>query len=145
LIAQHEAPFVVNNLGETRYVSDLLYDAAGSPDPGEWFVDLGQSGPPAVREAERRGGYTLWGLHPFLALRQQQGVALEPVVYNDSLLQRVIASVVVRWPRFLVNEQGASALQDYLTRPETQARIRAFRHPGIEGPVFWPSGNQNDN
>jgi tungstate transport system substrate-binding protein len=144
LIAEAEAPFVVNNLGETLYITDTLWNAVGRPD-GEWFIDLGQSGVPAVREAERRGGYTIWGLHPFLNLRQQQGVDLEPVVYNDSLMQRIIATVVVRRPRLLVNEKGAFALQEYLTQPATQAQIRSFRLPGIDEPVFWPAGNQNDN
>jgi tungstate transport system substrate-binding protein len=144
-IAQHEAPFVVNHLGETRYITDLLYDATGSPDPAGWLIDLGQSGVPAVREAEQRDGYTLWGLHPFLMLRQQQGVDLAPVLYDDSLLQRIIATTVVKRPPGRVNEEGAFALQEYLTQPATQARIRAFGLPGIDGPVFWPAGNQNDN
>jgi tungstate transport system substrate-binding protein len=144
-IAEQELPFVVNNLGETLYVFDTLWNAVGRPDPGQWLIDLGQSGPPAVREAERRGGYTIWGLHPFLNLRQQQGVDLQPVLFDDSILQRIIASVVVKWPPWKVNREGALALQEYLTDPATQAAIRAFRLPGIAGPVFWPAGNQNDN
>lgn len=144
-IAQQQEPFVVNDLGETRYITDTLRHAAGDPDPGEWLIDLGQSGVPAVREAERRGGYTLWGLHPFLQLRQQQGVELEPVLYDDSLLQRIIATVVVRRPPGRVNREGARALQSHLTEPATQAAVRAFRLPGIDGPVFWPAANQNDN
>jgi tungstate transport system substrate-binding protein len=145
-IAALQAPFVVNNLGETLYVTNLLYEAAGRPDPGNWFIDLGQSGPPAVRAAATRGGYTLWGLHPFLMLQQSpQPVALEPVVFDDSILQRILATVVVRRPFFLVNQEGATAFQEFLTEPATQAKIRAFRVPPVDGPVFWPAGNQNDN
>jgi tungstate transport system substrate-binding protein len=145
-IAALQAPFVVNNLGETLYVTDVLYEAAGRPDPGNWFIDLGQSGPPAVRAAAQRGGYTLWGLHPFLMLqRSPQPVALEPVVFDDSILQRILATVVVRRPFFLVNEEGASAFQEHLTHPASQARIRAFRVSGIDSPIFWPAANQNDN
>jgi tungstate transport system substrate-binding protein len=145
-IAALEAPFVVNNLGETLYVTDVLYEAAGRPDPGDWFIDLGQSGPPAVRAAAMRGGYTLWGLHPFLNLQQSpQPVALRAVAFDDSITQRILATVVVRWPRFLVNHDGATAFQEHLTRPATQAQIRAFRVPQVDGPIFWPAGNQNDN
>jgi tungstate transport system substrate-binding protein len=145
-IAALEVPFVVNNLGETLYVTDVLYEAAGRPDPGAWFIDLGQSGPPAVRAAAQRGGYTLWGLHPFLNLQQSpMPVNLEPVVFDDSIMQRILATVVVRWPFFLVNREGALAFQEHLTQPATQARIRAFRVPQVDGPVFWPAGNQNDN
>jgi ABC-type tungstate transport system permease subunit len=144
LIAEHESPFVVNNLGETLYITNTLWNAAGRPDKGDWFIDLGQSGPPAVREAESRGGYTIWGLHPFLTLQQQDPVHLDPVVFNDALMQRIIATVVVKRPSD-VNRKGALALQRYLTDPATQAQIRSFRLPHIDQPAFWPAGNQNDN
>lgn len=145
LIAEHRSPFIVNDLGETQYITDTLWNATGRPDKGDWFLDLGLSAAAAVREAERRGGYTLWGLHPFLMLKQQQPLDLEPVVFNDSLLQRIIASVVVSRPPGKVNEPGARALQQYLVDPATQGDIRSFRLPGIDQPVFWPAGNQNDN
>jgi tungstate transport system substrate-binding protein len=145
-IAAIRAPFVVNNLGETLYITDVLYEAAGRPDPGDWFIDLGQEGPPAVRAAAQRGGYTLWGLHPFLNLeRSPMPVNLEAVVFNDAIMQRILATVVVGFPRFLVNEEGATAFQEHLSQPATQARIRAFRVPQVDGPIFWPAGNQNDN
>jgi len=145
LIAEHRSPFIVNDLGETLYISDTLWNATGRPDKGEWFLDLGLSGAAAVREAERRGGYTIWGLHPFLMLQQQQPLDLEPVVFNDSLLQRIIATVVVRRPPGQVNERGARVLEQYLVDPVTQGNIRSFRLPGIDEPIFWPAGNQNDN
>jgi hypothetical protein len=65
--------------------------------------------------------------------------------HDADTFQRILATVVVRGPRFLVNREGAIAFQEHLTRPATQARIRAFRLPGIDGPVLWPAGNQNDN
>lgn len=144
-IAKRELPFVVNELGETRYISDALWNAIGRPDKGEWFLEPGLSGPAAVREAERRGGYTLWGLHPFLMLRQQQGSSLRPVIHNDSLMQRIIASVVVIQPPDTGNEAGALALEEYLTDPATQGQIRAFRLPEFSQPIFWPAANNNDN
>jgi hypothetical protein len=78
-------------------------------------------------------------------LQQQQPLDLEPVIFNDSLLQRIIASVVVRCPPGQVNERGARALQRYLVDPARQGSIRSFRLPGIDEPIFWPAGNQNDN
>lgn len=144
-IAEHKSPFIVNELGETRYISDTLWNATGQPDKEGWFLELGLSGPAAVREAERRGGYTLWGLHPFLMLQQQQPVNLKPVVFNDSLMQRIIASVVVIQPPDTGNEPGALVLQQYLVDPATQGQIRSFRLSGINQPIFWPAGNNNDN
>ncbi|MPY89690.1 MAG: hypothetical protein GEU99_17430 [Luteitalea sp.] len=145
LIADRRAPFVVNDLGETRYITDTLWNATGRPDKGEWFLDLGLIGADAVREAAQRGAYTLWGLHPFLMLQRQNPVDLEPLVINDSLMQRTIASVVVQRAGGRLNIPGALALQRYLVDPSTQAHIRSFRLPEIDRPVFWPAANNNDN
>lgn len=146
LIAEQEHPFIVNNLGETRYITDTVWNAVGRPDKGDWFRDPGLSGPAAVREAARQGAYTIWGLHPFLRMQDgMQPVDLEPLVYNDSLTQRILATVVVRRPPGRVNQEGALALQKYLVGPDTQATIRNFRTRDIDLPIFWPAGNQNDN
>jgi tungstate transport system substrate-binding protein len=144
-IADLRTPFVVNDLGETRFITDTLWNATGRPDKGEWFLDLGLVGRQAVQEAARRGAYTLWGLHPFLMLQQQNPVGLEPLVINDSLMQRIIASVVVLRASGRLNIPGALALQRYLVDPSTQALIRAFRLPNIDRPIFWPAANNNDN
>ncbi|MPZ28573.1 MAG: hypothetical protein GEV12_19775 [Micromonosporaceae bacterium] len=144
-IAQTESPFVVNNLTSPLFVTDLLWHAAGRPEQGEWFVDSGLSGPAAVRAAEQLGGYTLWGLHPFLAFQQQQPpTTMQAVLFDDSLLQRVIASVVVEPGRYRrVNLPGALALQEFLQAPATQGQIRRFRHPMVARPIFWPAAHHS--
>lgn len=151
-IAEHEdGLFYVNNLGETLYITNTLYEAAGQPDQGEWFIDEGMSGPPAVRRAAALGAYTIWGLHPFVQIqRSMQPVNLEAVLYNDSILQRIVATTVVNRPPGRVNIEGALALQEFLTSPAAQAQIRALPLPDrddIHGdvPLLWPAGNQNDN
>ena len=35
------------------------------------------------------------------------------------------------------------AFQQYLLAPSTQARIRAFRLPGIDQQIWWPAGWNN--
>lgn len=143
-IAQTESPFVVNNLTSPLVVTDTLWHAAGRPEQGEWFVDNGLSGPAAVEAAEQLGGYTLWGLHPFLAFRQQQPTTMAPVVFDDSLLQRVIASVAVVPSRYRrVNLSGALALQEFLLAPATQGQVRQFRHPMVARPIFWPAAHHS--
>lgn len=140
LIAQRRSPFVVND----RYVTDTLWDAAGRPDKQDWYLDLGLSGQAAIREAARRGGYSTWGLRPFLAMQEQHPLDLQAWVFQDSLLQRVIASAVVNpGPGRTVNVKGALALQRYLLESATQARIRMFRHPDFDHPIVWPAGHHN--
>jgi tungstate transport system substrate-binding protein len=146
LIAEQKHPFVVNNLGETLFITDTLWNTVGQPDKGDWFIDRGLSGPQAVRLADQLGAYTIFGLHPFLTIQDSpQPVNLTAVLHNDSLMQRILATVVVRRPPGRVNEEGALALQGYLVRPDTQAMIRNFRTRDFDLPIFWPAANQNDN
>jgi tungstate transport system substrate-binding protein len=143
-IATAQAPFVINNLDSPRFVTDTLWHSAGAPDPAGWLLDLGVSGPAAVAAAAQRGGYTLWGLHPFLALQQQQPTGMRAVLFGDSLLQRVAASVVVQPGQYRrVNLPGALALEQFLLTPQTQGRIRRFRHPQFALPIFWPAAHHN--
>jgi hypothetical protein len=97
-----------------------------------------------VQAAAQLGGYTLWGLHPFLALQQQQPTGMRAVLFGDSLLQRGVASVVVQpGPERPVNIAGALALERFLLTPDTQGRIRRFRHPQFDLPIFWPAAHHN--
>jgi tungstate transport system substrate-binding protein len=147
-IAEAEHPFVVNNLGETLFVTDTVWNAAGQPEKGDWYIDEGLSGPPAVRRADQLDAYTIFGLHPFeMMLRTPQPPPpnLTAVLYDDSLMQRIIATVVVKRPPGRVNEEGALSFQDYLIRPDTQAAIRALTTNSGFQPFLWPAANQNDN
>jgi tungstate transport system substrate-binding protein len=143
-IAQTGSPFVVNNLGNPRFVIETLWHAAGEPDRSGWFVDNGLSGPAAVQAASQLGGYTLWGLHPFLGFQQQQPTDMRAVLFGDSLLQRAVASVVVQPGKDRqVNLPGALALEQYLLSSATQGLVRRFRHPQFDLPIFWPVAHHN--
>ena len=87
----------------------------------------------------------LWGLCPFLRLKRQAPVALEPLVTDDPILQRVMVSTVVNPKKTAgVNLEGAKAFQNYLIAPATQARIRAFRYSDFERQAWWPAGRHNN-
>ena len=90
------------------------------------------------------GAYTLWGLDPFRRFQGQRSLLIQVLILNEPLLQRIMASVVVNAERIPgANMEGAQALQRYLLAPATQARIRAFRYPGVEQQVWWPAGGHN--
>ncbi len=42
-----------------------------------------------------------------------------------------------------MNAGGADAFQAFLISPPAQARIRAFRYPGLDQQVWWPGGRHN--
>jgi tungstate transport system substrate-binding protein len=143
-IAQTESPFLVNGLAGQKYVEDILWTVAGSPAKGRWYADPNLEGQQAVQAAARSGAYVLWGLQPFLRLQRQNPLPLQPLVMGDPLFQRIMVSVVVN-PRGVpgVNALGATAFQNYLIAPGTQARIRAFRYPDLDQQAWWPSGRHN--
>jgi tungstate transport system substrate-binding protein len=143
-IAQTRAPFVVNNLENPKVVAETLWQAAGQPDQTGWYIDNGLSGAAAVQAASQRGGYTLWGLHPFLTLQQQNPVNMRAVLFSDSLLQQPVVSVVVQPGKGrTVNLPGALALQQFLLTPQIQGVVRRFRHPQLALPIFWPIAHYN--
>jgi tungstate transport system substrate-binding protein len=143
-IAQTRSPFVVNNLDSPLYLTQVLWNAAGRPDQAGWYLDTGLSAAAAAREAARLGGYTVWGLHPFLMLEQQQPTGMQALLYADSLFQRSVGTVVVN-PALVrgVNATGALLLERFLVDPATQGQIRAFRHPAFDIPIFWPAAHHN--
>jgi tungstate transport system substrate-binding protein len=148
-IARARAPFVVNNSATEKYLADVLWQAAGKPDRTDWYRDKGLRNQAATKDAIQAAvnekGYTLWGLVPFLKYKEEHpDCGLKALVTDDPLFQRLMVTVVVRPEKIKgVNVEGARALERFLIAPETQARIRAFRVPGFDGPVFWPAGRNN--
>ena len=143
-IAEAEAPFVVNDIPGMRYLTEILWRAAGGPDRGEWMVDEGVARGRAVGRAEELGGYVLFGAYPFLRFRDRSGSAMEIMVAEDPILQRMMVAVLVD-PDAVegVNADGAAQLRDHLLEPETQAEIAAFRSHGVALQLWWPAGRHN--
>lgn len=140
------ASFIVNDQDGLRYVVDVARRAA-AVSPSDRLIDKGTRGPDAMRAAAQAGGYTMWGLVPFLRLKQQQRqMPLEPLFMKDQLLKSVMLTIVVD-PRKVegVNAEGARSLQKYLLTAETQAMIRTFRMAGVPEPVWWPAAQDNEN
>jgi tungstate transport system substrate-binding protein len=140
-IADTKSLFVMNDLEGIRYLTEILWNAAGRPSRDGWFVDDKQQKEGAMRFASEHAAYTFWGLTPFLRTHKTEHLQLEPLVFADPLLQRLMVSVVVRVPGS--NLDGARALQTHLLEPATQAKIRATRYAGNDH-IYWvPAGRNN--
>lgn len=143
-IAKAGVPFVVNDIDGLRYVGEVIWRAAGITT-GSWYQDKGTKGPMAMQAAAQSGGYTLWGLVPFLRNQAQAKLGLEPLLTQDQILKSVMATIVVSDKKFSwVNAKGASALQQYLMSSETQAKVRMFRMSGVAEQVWWPAAQDNE-
>jgi tungstate transport system substrate-binding protein len=144
-IAASHSRFVVNNSVGNRYVEDILWTRAGNPAKGDWYLDRHSQGPQAARDAAKEGAYTLWGVPPFLRLKRQTPLNLEPLVTADSIFQRIMVAIVVNPQKANgVNDAGAQAFQNFLLAPSTQARISAFRYSDLDQQVWWPAGRHNN-
>jgi tungstate transport system substrate-binding protein len=143
-IAATRSPFVVNHIDGVRYLTEVLWNAAGRPDRTGWLLDEGRQKDDAIRYASERGAYSLWGLTPFLRLRRETRLDLDPLVVGDPLLQRMLVSIVVKEAKTPgANTAGAMALQTFLLSPVTQARIREVRYPGAEAVQWVPGARHN--
>jgi ABC-type tungstate transport system permease subunit len=101
-------------------------------------------GDEAAASAANLGGYTIWGVDPFLQYQNTHSVPLDILVSGDSLLQRIMtATVVTRKATPTANVQGAVTLREYLTSAAVQARVRAFRYPFLDQQFWWPAGQNN--
>jgi tungstate transport system substrate-binding protein len=145
LIAQMKAPFVLNDIDGVRYLTEILWHAAGRPDRAGWLMDERQHRKEdAIHVAAKRGAYVFWGLTPFLRFRNDASIDLEPLVLGDPLLQRMLVSIIVKPSKAPgVNVAGAEKLQTFLLSPATQARIRSVRYPG-QAHVSWVAGGRHN-
>jgi tungstate transport system substrate-binding protein len=144
-IAQTKSTFVVNDSAGGKYIENILWADTGIAPTGSWYVDAKLEGRAAAQMAAQRNAYVLWGLPPFLRLKQQTHLNLEPLVVGDPLFQRVMVLIVVNPEKVrATNAEAAKAFESYLLAPTTQARIRAFRYPGLDQQAWWPAGRNNN-
>ena len=143
-IAASKSKFVLNDIDGVRYLTEILWNAAGKPDRSEWLLDEGHRKDGAIDRASEIGAYAFWGLTPFLRMSGEKRLELEPLVLADPLLQRLLVSVVAKPSKVPgVNADGARALQAHFLLPATQAQIRAIRYPGDKGVCWVPAGRNN--
>lgn len=144
-ITRSAAPFIVNDIDGLKYVADVAARSAGASTSAGWYVDKQTKGPDAMKAAVQSGGYSMWGLIPFLRMQQQGRLPLEALVTRDQLLQSVMVIIPVKGQKLGgINTAGAQSLQQYLLEPETQAKIRTFRMTGAADPVWWPAAQDNE-
>jgi tungstate transport system substrate-binding protein len=143
-IAATRSRFLVNNSEGAKYIEEILWSSAGVGAKSEWYLDRHSANQQATRDAAHDNAYVLWGVPPFLRLKRQASINLEPLVVADPVFQRMMVAIVVNSQRVPgVNAGGAEAFQKFLLAPSTQARVRGFRYPDFNQQVWWPAGRHN--
>src|SRR5262249_56479108 len=126
-------------------IENAVAPTAGIPPAGAWCRHLKVGGRAAAQAPAQRSAYTLGGLPPFLRLKRQAHLNVEPLVVGDSLFQRIMVSMIVNPEKvYGVNADAAKAFESYLLAPATQAWVRAFRYPDFDQQAWWPAGRHNN-
>ncbi len=143
-ISESGSMFLVNNLNGQIYLSEMLWNGAGRPDKGDWYIKGTEHKARAVKDAEKRGAYVLFGVQPFLHFKKKHKSEMKILVWKDPMLQRPMATIVVR-PNCVpgVNHDGAIALEKFLLSAPVQAKIKSFRMPGTDRQYWWPCARGN--
>jgi tungstate transport system substrate-binding protein len=143
-IAATKSLFLSNAGAGSKYLEEILWTSAHVQEKGSWYLDPKIEGGKAAREAAAKGAYVLWGLPPFLRLKRQGPIDIEPLVFQDPIFQRIMVSIVVNPKKVSgAHEDNAKAFQKFLIEPATQARVRAFRYPDFDSQAWWPAGRHN--
>ncbi|WP_123401850.1 substrate-binding domain-containing protein [Inmirania thermothiophila] len=129
-IAAAGAPFLSRGDDSGTHKKErALWRAAAVAPQGRWYRETGQGMGRTLQMASELGAYTLVDRGTWLSQRAR--LALEVLVEGDARLRNpysVIAVNPARWRD--VNYLGAMALIAWLTSPEGQARIGAYRIGG---------------
>ncbi|MBS0238728.1 MAG: substrate-binding domain-containing protein [Proteobacteria bacterium] len=146
-LAETKSTFIPNGLPVVMNLTDYLWEGAGRPDKEGWYLNSTESKGRAVKLAEEKGGYVIWGAEPFLQFVQKHDTKMQILFASDPILQRVMCSVVVDPGKVPgANAESATAFEKYLLSPRAQARVAAFRTPAASNlQLWWPAALHNDN
>ena len=129
-IARSRAPFISRGDDSGTHKKErALWQAAGIRPSGFWYREAGQGMGRVLQMANELGAYTLADRGTWLAFRDRSDLRVlvqgDPRLFNP---YHIIAVDPQRHPG--VNFAGAKALIDWITGPEGQRRIAAYRLHG---------------
>ena len=130
-IAEHaETPFVTRgDHSGTHMREQSIWQAAGLQPEGDWYLDAGQGMAACIGIANEKSAYTLSDRGTFLSMRDRLDIGV--LFEADSLLLNPYSIIAVHPKRRPGgNHEGAQKLIAWLTSPEGQETIRAFRVAG---------------
>lgn len=145
-IADKKALFLTRGDKSGTHVAELvIWEKAGIKPAGSWYTvyEKGTEGNmPTLREADRRGVYTLIDRATFLSLQKE--ISLAVLVEKDEALLNYITLIPVNPKRFpRVNARAAMAYVKWLTDPgKGQLIIRDFGKDKFGDPLFFPNSKE---
>jgi tungstate transport system substrate-binding protein len=119
----------------THEMEKAYWKSAAIEPKGAWYVSSGQGMGPVLTMAAELGGYALTDRATYAAYRDRTG--LQVVVEGDARMFNPYGVIVVNPQRYpALNSAGAKAFADWITSPEGQAAVAAFKINGVQ--MFFP-------
>jgi len=119
----------------THQMEKDYWKSAGVAARGAWYVSAGQGMGQVLTMAGELEGYTLTDRATYAAYKNKTG--LETLVQGDPKMFNPYGIIAVNPQKNpSVNNQGAMALVNWMTAPEGQQAIAAFRINGVQ--MFFP-------
>lgn len=139
-IADHAAMFVSRGDDSGTNKKELrLWKSAKIKPHGHWYREAGQGMGKVIQMADELNAYTLADRGTWLAYRDK--TKLKIVFQGDKSLFNPYGIIAVNPKRYPdVNHAGAQALIHWITSPEGQKVIGAYKIAGIQ--LFTPSATQ---
>ena len=120
----------------THQMEKNYWKSAGVSAQGAWYVSSGQGMGQVLTMAGQFEGYTLTDRATYAAYKDKTG--LETLVEGDPRMFNPYGIIAVNPQKHpTVNYQGAMALVNWMTAPEGQQAIAAFKINGVQ--MFFPS------
>ncbi|HOV47258.1 MAG TPA: extracellular solute-binding protein [Anaerolineae bacterium] len=138
-IMETQSPFISRGDDSGTHAKEKsIWAKVGVTPEGKWYVSAGQGMGAVLDMAQEMNAYTLTDRGTYLA-RTAEGYALPILVEGDAQLfnpYHVIAVNPEKYPD--INYEGAQKFIEWITSPETQAKIAAFTEPKSGLPLFFP-------
>jgi tungstate transport system substrate-binding protein len=146
-IAERRAPFVSRGDQSGTHLRELdLWRRVGltPPQPGSWYVEMGQGMGATLQAADEKGAYALTDIATYLTWRAR--LRLVPLLQGDTALFNVY-HVLEPNPRNSprLNAAGGKALADFFVAPATQTLIGQFGRARFGRSLFVPDAGKPDS
>ncbi len=141
-IARRQATFVSRGDDSGTNAKELtLWQAAGTPPSGSWYVKTGSGMADTLRVASQKDAYTLTDDGTYLS--QRRTLALVPLLEDAADLRNVYHVIVVKpLAGRVANQPGAEAFAKFVTSPRGQAIIAGYGRERFGRPLFVPDAGK---
>jgi tungstate transport system substrate-binding protein len=143
-IADTQSPFISRaDKSGTNSKELAIWKAANITPEGDWYVESGQGMGATLKIASEQAAYTLTDRATYLA--NIDNLQLENLVEGEKSLLNIYHVIAVNPANCsTANNAGATAFEDYMVSPETQALIGSFGTEKFGQPLFTPDAGKDE-